>query len=186
MIGRAAFGLAATLAAAAALAAPPQLNYLDVDYVQFDASGAESTGYGITLSSPLPSSRNYLHARYAKLDAETDGGPELERIRLGMGYVTPTQTGGVFYTLITFERDDSAERDEGYGAELGLRFSVGQYVELGGAARYVDFDRRGSDSGYTATAVVTLTPGFALFGRFEDVGDGEEIRAGVRLTNAAQ
>ncbi len=160
-------------------------NYLEAGYLKLapdSAMAPRGKGYVASVSAPLEPG-SFLLVRYARSEPEA-GGDTASILSSGLGYYAPWQAGMDLYGLLSYEKHrlvGSGERVSGYGGEIGLRWLLGNLVELNGGGAYLKLSRQPDSTNWFGGFVVHMTPGMALTGRYENTADHHRYSLGLRL-----
>ena len=139
-------------------------NYLSLSYEQIDIDdgtfNADGDGFGISGSFEISDSF-FLFAGYSM--GELESVLDVDQLSAGVGWHTPVGDRLDFVAGLSYERIElsasglgSADED-GYGAEIGLRYQATDAVELNGGINYVDYGNDGDDTGFGVGALIGVT-----------------------------
>ena len=151
------FGLLAALSVAGPAMAEEGFNYsyVDLGYVksELDDYNVEGDGFGLRGSYEFT---NNVHAFAGYTDQEYDFGVNATTMELGAGYAWPVNSnmdliGSASYVHAEVKAPGFGSADDsGLGLGVGVRGRVVNALELTGGLQYVDFDKSGNDTTFTA------------------------------------
>lgn len=152
---------------AAASAQEFDYDYLSLGYgnVEFDDAGIDGDGFGVGGSYAI-NDDFHLFAGYSFADLDFD--VDATTWDAGIGYHSGLSelvdlVASVSYEYIEFDVPGFGGADDsGLGLGLGLRFAASDRLELSAGINYVDFSDSGSDSGFEAGGLYSLTDAFSL------------------------
>jgi hypothetical protein len=173
------FGLLAALSVAGPAMAEEGFNYsyVDLGYVKSELDDYNVEGDGFGLRGSYEFTKN-VHAFAGYTDQEYDFGVNATTMELGAGYAWPVNSnmdliGSASYVHAEVKAPGFGSADDsGLGLGVGVRGRVVNALELTGGLQYVDFDKSGNDTTFTAGGRYYFTNRFAagLDMAFDDAG----------------
>jgi hypothetical protein len=126
-------------------------SYFSLGYGNVDLDGFSDNGDGFALGASLAFTSD-LHVFAGYEDAELSSAADVSRWRVGLGYnTTLTETidmfGRLSYESLDVDVPVVGNDDDGFGLSVGARIRAGINMELTAAINYVNYDRRGDDTG---------------------------------------
>jgi len=158
-----------------------EYTYVEASYVWLDSDSLNDklNGWDLTGSFELPMNF-FLQATVRQQSADAD----VDRYTIGAGWhfglVPRLDAYGILqYQNIDVSGSGSDFKDDGVGAELGLRFSLTRAIELSGRYQWSDLDNTDSSAGVGARYYFgsMLSAGV----NYDHASDDQTITAGVRF-----
>lgn len=174
---------------APAVAESPSYDYIQAGYqaVDIDFGGGldiDGDGYGVNASFEIGDSM-FGFATYAKSDF--DFGVDLSQWQAGLGYHTGLTDNTDFFISAAYVNAEvkasgfgSFDQD-GYGASVGVRSNVSDFIELFGEVAYVDLGSGSDDTAVGGGICFNFTDRFALAITASAGSDITSYGAGARI-----
>ena len=141
-------------------------SYLELGYVKSELDDYNVNGDGFALRGSYEFTKN-VHAFAGYSDLGYDFGVDATTMELGAGYAWPVSSNmdligsaSYLHAEVSAPGVGSAD-DSGLGLGVGVRGRVYNVVELTGGLQYVDFDKSGNDTTFTAGGRYYFTNRFA-------------------------
>jgi hypothetical protein len=158
-------------------------NFLEASYLKESpdsSSEADNSGYQAILSAPLEAG-NFTQLRYAH-SKNDDTGSSDSVLSGGLGFYSPWQAGVDIYGLLSYEKHKQAGvKDSGYSGELGVRWLLGESLEINGGGQYLKLGDRGESVTWLGGLNLRLAAGIALAGRYENAEGSSRYTVGLRF-----
>jgi len=156
-------------------------NYLDLGYgtIEFDDLNVDGDGFEIGGSYAVSDAFHvFVDYNAADLDFNVDATTWDAGFGYNMGLSdTIDLVADLSYEYVEFDVPQFGSADDnGLGLGVGLRFAVGDRLELDAGVKYIDLEDSGDDTGYSLGGLYDFTDSFSL-GLSGDWGDNTSAYA---------